>query len=454
MGFGAMAGSGGDEEDDVAARRARALYTGVVMSITPLLHLSLQFRRLQGHSQYCMWLERLGYPSRKRPSGLLIWFHAVSVGEGISAIPVILHCRDARPSITILMTTSTAAAHSVLEQRLPPEVILQFAPVDTPTAVERFLLHWAPQAAIFMESELWPTLILQSAVKGIPLAILNARMSLKSFERWSASPMKPLVASMLSRFSLIAPLSNKEAVRYQILGAAPSVIHFLGNLKYACALGDSKKERSVGMTDIEAQLVDRKVWLAASTHAEEEEAIIRIHKELNKSVSHLLTIIAPRQPSRGQHIMIKLQRQGFNVAVRSDGQRISGSTDVYLVDILGELNHFYAIVPIAFVGGSLFQGLAGHNIAEAAAAGCIVLTGHHVGHFQEMVWEMQKMSPFSVIQVNEDGLVNTLRKFLTDEACLAERRVAAERAISAGASGVVTRVWESLESYILKKALV
>ncbi|KAG0607962.1 hypothetical protein M758_8G066900 [Ceratodon purpureus] len=353
------------------------------------------------------------------------------------------------------MTTSTVGAHSVLEQRLPPEVILQFAPIDTPMAVQRFLLHWTPQAAIFMESELWPTLVLETAQKGIPLALLNARMSLKSFERWSAAPMQPLVAAMLSQFSLIAPLSTKEAIRYQILGAAPSIIHFAGNLKYACAVADAQKESSSGLADIEAALKDRKVWLAASTHAEEEDAIIRIHKELKNWVPRLLTIVAPRQPSRGHAIMTRFRQQGFGVAVRSEGHQISSNIDVYMVDTLGELNHFYAMVPIAFVGGSLVQGLAGHNLAEAAAAGCIVLTGYHIGHFQEMVEEMQKMSPLSVQQVDEEGLVDNLRKFLTaEDSYLDERRAAADGALRAAASGVSTRVWELLESCILKKVLI
>ncbi|KAG0563946.1 hypothetical protein KC19_8G071000 [Ceratodon purpureus] len=377
-------------------------------------------------------------------------------------------------------------------------IILQFAPIDTPMAVQRFLLHWTPQAAIFMESELWPTLVLETAQKGIPLALLNARMSLKSFERWSAAPMQPLVAAMLSQFSLIAPLSTKEAIRYQILGAAPSIIHFAGNLKYACAVADAQKESSSGLADIEAALKDRKVWLAASTHAEEEDAIIRIHKELKNWVPRLLTIVAPRQPSRGHAIMTRFRQQGFGVAVRSEGHQISSNIDVYMVDTLGELNHFYAMVPIAFVGGSLVQGLAGHNLAEAAAAGCIVLTGYHIGHFQEMVEEMQKMSPLSVqqvsvyetlfwnsvisnikngtnrnlrmafltvstcvttapisSQVDEEGLVDNLRKFLTaEDSYLDERRAAADGALRAAASGVSTRVWELLESCILKKVLI
>ncbi|KAG0607959.1 hypothetical protein M758_8G066900 [Ceratodon purpureus] len=461
-----------------------ALYSGVMTAITPLLDLSAHCRRWQGREHYCRWRERMGYASRERPPGVVIWIHAVSVGEGISAIPVILRCRDARPLNTILMTTSTVGAHSVLEQRLPPEVILQFrkdkspldilhigpthlmeqihlmiilqfAPIDTPMAVQRFLLHWTPQAAIFMESELWPTLVLETAQKGIPLALLNARMSLKSFERWSAAPMQPLVAAMLSQFSLIAPLSTKEAIRYQILGAAPSIIHFAGNLKYACAVADAQKESSSGLADIEAALKDRKVWLAASTHAEEEDAIIRIHKELKNWVPRLLTIVAPRQPSRGHAIMTRFRQQGFGVAVRSEGHQISSNIDVYMVDTLGELNHFYAMVPIAFVGGSLVQGLAGHNLAEAAAAGCIVLTGYHIGHFQEMVEEMQKMSPLSVQQVDEEGLVDNLRKFLTaEDSYLDERRAAADGALRAAASGVSTRVWELLESCILKKVLI
>jgi len=367
----------------------------------------------------------------------------------MAAIPVIRRCIQARPIVNILMTTSTVTAHSLLEKCLPPGVLLQFAPVDTPLAVERFLSHWHPQAAIFMESELWPNLLLASALKGMPLALLNARMSAKSFERWSLPPARSLVAAMLLQFSLITPLSTKEAVRFQILGASPLVIHFAGNLKYACGAGDANKKFGLSL-ELKNALVGRQIWLAASTHVEEEEAIIRIHQNLSNWLPSLLTIIAPRHPARGHSIRTQLQQQGFDVAQRSQGDPVLTSTDVYIADTLGELKEFYSLAPVAFVGGSLVKGLSGHNLAEAAAAGCVVLTGHYIGHFQEMLLELQKIAPLSVQQVDgEQELLHVLHNLLGKGASLRPRRDAAQFAFAAAADGVVLRVWNVLNSVIL-----
>ncbi|KAH9566084.1 hypothetical protein CY35_04G111700 [Sphagnum magellanicum] len=320
--------------------------------ISPLFYLRLLSRRATGREQYLTWSVRCGYPSLSRPSGPLLWFHAVSIGEGMAAIPVICRCIQARPIVNILMTTSTVTAHSLLEKCLPPGVLLQFAPVDTPLAVERFLSHWHPQAAVFMESELWPNLLLASALKG----------------------------------------STKEAVRFQILGASPFVIHFAGNLKYACGAGDANKKFGLSL-ELKNALVGRQIWLAASTHVEEEEAIIRIHQNLSSWLPSLLTIIAPRHPARGHSIRTQLQQQGFHVAQRSQGDPVLTSTDVYIADTLGELKEFYSLAPVAFVGGSLVEGLSGHNLAEAAAAGCVVLTGHCTCAWLLLLFKLPPVSP-------------------------------------------------------------
>ncbi|KAI5076781.1 hypothetical protein GOP47_0008846 [Adiantum capillus-veneris] len=309
----------------------------------------------------------------------------VASGEAMAAIPVIKQCMLMRPSLNILLTTSTVAAYFVLQQVLPAGVLCQFAPVDTPAATESFFTHWQPEAGIFMESELWPNLLIFSSRKGMKLALLNARMSSRSYNRWLLPVARNLVMHLLSRFHLIIPLSTEEATKYQILGAPPMVVHFAGNLKYAVGSMNDYDHRSAEVVQLKEDLGCRSVWIAASTHSGEEDVITSIHLKLRQSVPDLLTIIAPRHPERGSNIVSKLQRQGLQVARRSHGESICMKTEIYMADTIGDLKLLYQVSSVAFIGGSLFKGMTGHNLAEAAAASCAVLTGLHIGPFSQMV---------------------------------------------------------------------
>lgn len=429
------------------------LYRAIAWASAPLVAWHIRRRRNRGLEHPLRWEERFGRPSIKRPSGPLLWFHAVSLGEGMAAIPVIEQCIQARPYVRILMTTSTVTAFSVLQYKLPKGVICQFAPIDIPPAVDAFLRHWHPDAAIFMESELWPNLLLAASDSGVILALLNARMSAKSFRRWSTAPARPVISAMLSRLSLIVPLNTHEAVHFQLLGAPPFVINFAGNLKYASGTANNSMGVNVAMKELAVQLSGRKMWVASSTHEGEEDVMIWIHKQLMKTHSRLLTIIVPRHPHRGKEIALDLERQGMEVARRSQSEQIFPTTNFYVVDTVGELRDLYRLSPIAVIGGSFLPGLAGHNIAEAAAAGCAVLTGPYIGHFAQMVAEMQRSVPSSVQQVSGKGeLLGALQHLLNDIKCLEARREAAKRAYLSVAVGVLQRVWHLLDTLVLTKA--
>ncbi|XP_057859497.2 probable 3-deoxy-D-manno-octulosonic acid transferase, mitochondrial isoform X1 [Cryptomeria japonica] len=431
------------------------LYRAVTWAASPLLALHFHFRRLRGLEHALRWRERFGSASLPRPPGPLLWFHAVSLGEGMAAIPVIEQCIKMRPCLRILMTTSTVTAFSVLQDKLPNGVICQFAPVDTPPAVDAFLKHWHPDAAIFMESELWPNLLLAASKKGMVLALLNARMSFKSFKHWSTVPARTLIAAILSRFSLIAPQNTIQAVHFQLLGAPPFIINFSGNLKYVSALSTVNKSMNVNlvMEELAVQLSDREVWMASSTHKGEEEVMSWIHKQLKKTHPRVLTIIVPRHPQRGNEITQVLRKQGMCVARRSQNEKIIPEIDFYIVDTVGELKDLYKISPIAVVGGSFLPGLAGHNIAEAAAAGCAVLTGPYIGHFAQMVAEMQRLVPLSVKQVSGKWeLLTVLQDLLDNVKFLEACRQAARHASLTAATGVIHRVWHLLDTFVLTKA--
>lgn len=350
------------------------------------------------------------------------------------------------------MTTTTFTAFEVIKDRLPDGVIYQFAPIDTPASVDAFLGYWNPNAIFLMESELWPNLIMSASRRGIAVALLNARVSTKSFKLWSGPVARPLISLMLSKFSLIAPLSTLEAIHFQLLQAPPFVIHFAGDLKYAAGDIDISEEESSKIKDLHLQLANRPVWMATSLHKGEEEVVLWVHKELIKLYPSIITIIVPRHPQQGQQIFSDLLTEGLNVSLRSQSRKISADTHIYVVDTLGELRSLYGLTPIAVIGGSFLPGLAGHNISEAAAAGCAVLTGPHVGHFSHMVLEMQQLNPLSVLQVSRRELRESLEQLFSNAEVLEARRQAAKQAFLALSSGIVGKFWNLIDIHVLKRS--
>ncbi|KAM7464288.1 hypothetical protein LguiA_032409 [Lonicera macranthoides] len=444
MGMGKMGGG------DIVYMIYRALSYG----LSPLINFHLRWRKLRGLEHPIRWPERLGRPSLPRPHGPLLWFHAVSLGEGMAAIPVVKCCVQRRPDITVLMTTTTASAFEVIKNRLPSGVIYQFAPLDTPSAMDAFLGYWKPNAIMLLESELWPNLIMGASRNGVELVLLNARMSAKSFRNWSAPVVLQLTSLMMSKFSLIVPLCNKQAINFQLLQASPLIINFSGDLKYAMQEFDDSKGGTTSMEDLRAQLAGRRVWMASSIHKGEEKVMLGVHNVLKQMYPDIVTIIVPRHPQLGQDIVRDSLREGMSVALRSRRDKLLPGTNIYVVDTLGELRDFYRLTPIAVIGGSFLHGLAGHNISEAAAAGCAVLTGHHLGHFSHMALEMQRLNPLSVLKVaGKVELVEILGELFSNAKLLEAHRLAAKLTNHALSSGIIENVWNLLDFHIFRKAI-
>ncbi|KAL0338559.1 UNVERIFIED_CONTAM: putative 3-deoxy-D-manno-octulosonic acid transferase, mitochondrial [Sesamum angustifolium] len=432
----------------MAGKRGEAvyrIYRALTYGVSPLVRLHLRWRKFRGREHSLRWRERLGCPSAPRPTGRLIWFHAVSLGEGLAAIPVIKCCLEMRPDVNVLMTTTTASAFEVIKNRLPSNVIYQFAPLDIPSAVDSFLRYWRPNAVMLMESEIWPNLIMGAARNGIALTLLNGRMSTRSFQNWSHPVILPLITLMLSKFSLILPLSTIQGINFQLLQAPPFIVHYPGDLKCAIANFDISEGDTKTLEQFWAQLSHRKVWMASSIHKGEEKVFIEAHNMLKQKHADILTIIVPRKPQHGQDLALKLQEEGATVALRSRGDNITPGTS--------ELRDFYRLTPIAVIGGSFLKGSAGHNIAEAAAAGCAVLTGHHVGHFSHMVAEMQRVNPLSVLQVSGERLVEVVNQLFDNFKILEAHRVAAKQAYLALSSGIVKKLWEMLHFHVFMKSI-
>ncbi|KAL0888701.1 hypothetical protein Bca101_012684 [Brassica carinata] len=412
------------------------LYRALTYGFSPLIHLHMRWRRLRGLEHSRRWHERFGHPSAVRPPGSLVWFHAVSLGEGMAAVPVIRRCNEMKPEMTILMTTTTVSAFEVIEKQLPVGVLHQFAPLDTPVAIDRFLGHWKPNAIILIENELWPNLIMSSAQLRIPLALLNARMSTKSFKRWSSPLILPLASLLLSKFSLIAPLAMLKSM---------SCLLFLPVVnKFHVSSGTSESIR-----DLKVELSGMKVWIASSLHRGEEEGV---HNLLLQSHPDSVVIIVPRHPHHGQQIAQKLRKDGQSVALRSRNEKpTSKNTNVYVVDTLGELREFYRVAPIAVIGGSFSPGLTGHNVSEAAAAGCAVITGCHVGHFSHMVKEMQQANLLSITQVSSKlELKEAIDLLMSNSEILEIHQRASKEVYESLSSCIITDIWNLLNLHIFR----
>ncbi|BAC03325.1 putative 3-deoxy-d-manno-octulosonic-acid transferase (KDO transferase) [Oryza sativa (japonica cultivar-group)] len=435
-----------------AARGGRALYELYRAASRAAAPAALLWRRLRGLEHPSRWPERLGRPSvaRPRPGSPLVWFHAVSLGEGMAALPVVRHCARLHPGLPILLTTTTLSSFEVMKDLLPDGVIYQFAPLDCPDAIESFIGYWKPNLILLMESELWPNLILSAAEKGIAVVLLNARMSLKSFNRWSLPLGLQLVSLMLSKLSLVIPLSTIQAVRFQLLHAPPQIIHFAGDLKYAVGDIAAGEKEVAAIEDLQQQFSNRPIWMAASIHKGEDEIILRVHDELTRAYPTLLLILVPRHPEDSKNVSQTLKKQKVNFVLRSTREVVSSNTSIYVVDTLGELRMLYRVTPIAVIGGSFLPGLAGHNISEAAAVGCAVMTGPSVGHFYHMLVEMWQINPLAVKQVKgEYELLEALKQLLGDSRALEACQRAAKDAFSFMSDGVVNRVWNLVHPFTI-----
>ncbi|HEX6841439.1 MAG TPA: 3-deoxy-D-manno-octulosonic acid transferase [Stellaceae bacterium] len=347
---------------------ALTLYRALTTLLGPAILLYLLRRLAAGKEDHARFAERRGVPSRARPDGPLVWVHAASVGEAVSMLALIDEVVAERPSVSVLVTTGTVTSARLLATRLPEgRAWHQYVPVDRPAYVRRFLDHWRPDLALWVESELWPNLILETAARNVPLLLVNARMSAESFRGWQRWP--GIIRPVLGAFDLCLGQDVVQAERLRQLGAQRTLC--VGNLKAAAGpLPVSEAE----LARLAAQAAGRPLWLAASTHAGEEEAAAEAHRALKQRWPDILTIIVPRHPARAAAIAAMLKRDGLAVARRSLAEPIDARTEIYLGDTLGELGLFYRLAGVAFIGGSLAP-MGGHNPLEAALLDCALLHG-------------------------------------------------------------------------------
>jgi 3-deoxy-D-manno-octulosonic-acid transferase len=356
------------------------VYRGLTDLAAPLVPYVLERRRAAGKEDPDRQGERLGLASRARPAGRLIWVHGASVGEALSAQVLIRRALAADPAATVLLTTGTVTSAAMMAERLPDRAIHQFVPVDRMPFVRRFMDHWRPDLAVWIESEIWPNLLTEIGRRGLPAVLVNARMSARSFARWRHFPVS--IARLLGVFSLVLPWDESEAGKLRALGAA--AVGPAGNLKYAA--GPPAADEGA-LARLRRATAGRPVWLAASTHPGEEEICATVHCAVAAAVPDLLTVVVPRHPHRGAAIEAALADQGLVVARRSADRLPSRDTDVYLADTMGEMGLFLRLASAVLVGGSLVPH-GGHNPIEPAQLGCPILFGPHMTNFPEIAGEL------------------------------------------------------------------
>lgn len=373
--------------------------------------------------------ERLGNASLPRPNGRLIWFHAASVGESLSVLSLINRLSARLPDAEFLITSGTPTSAELIAKRMPPRTQHQYPPLDSAGPVRRFLEHWNPDAAIFVESEIWPHLIVESARRGVPLALLNARLSQKSVAGWRKRPKT--ARFILQHFNLFLTQNDRTATNLIAMGAQAQRVMPGTNLK---AMSDPLPTNAETLSEIQNQIGNRPVWIASSTHQGEEETVLAAHKSLLERWPDLLLFLIPRHPERRTEVGNLINAEGFTCATRSAEQPISAQTQIYLADTLGELGTWYALSPIVFLGGSLKE-IGGHNPFEPAQAGAAVLTGP--GHFNFAETFAPLIETGGATQVKSASELSTaVARWLSEPDALQTARDAAKSCVNTQASAL------------------
>ena len=421
-----------------AALRAYRLLSA---AMTPLAPLFLAQRLRSGKEHAVRLGERRGVSGKGRPPGPLVWLHGASVGELISVLPLIerIHARE----VNLLVTSGTVTSSGLAEQRLPRGVIHQFVPVDVPFFVRRFLDHWQPDLALFVESELWPNIMIEMSRRAVPMVLINGRLSENSFRRWRY--LLASIGDLLRRLDLCLARTPADAGRFSDLGARHVVT--TGDLKLDGPAPPADRDK---LAALQRAFGERPLIAAASTHEGEEAAMIDAHQRLRANFPNLLTVIVPRHPERSASIAELTRAAGLNLRLRSRGELPDAGTEIYLADTVGELGLFYRLAPIVFIGGSLIKH-GGQNPIEPAKLGAAILHGPHVGNFAEIYAALDEAHGAEMV-ADASKLTAALGAMLAQPEARARLADAAYRTVSA-LGGALERTLQSLDPYLMQLRL-
>jgi 3-deoxy-D-manno-octulosonic-acid transferase len=417
------------------------LYQQLSAAMVPLTPALIKRRLKQGKEDPARVGERRGVSEDVRPNGPLVWIHGASVGEVLAAAALIERLRML--NMRILLTSGTVTSAAIVAKRFPADIIHQYVPYDSPRYVARFLDHWRPSLALFIESDLWPNLILSSAARRLPMVLINGRMSHRSFPRWRR--FNGTISALLGRFDVCLAQSQIDAERFAALGGRNVIT--TGNLKLdvpAPPADAAKLERLMSVTR------GRPIIVAASTHPGEEDLLVATHRTLAGYFPSLLSVVMPRHPDRGEAIARSIGATGLRVGLRSRGELPTAAIAIYVADTMGELGLFYRLAPIVFMGGSLVPH-GGQNPIEAVKLGASIVHGPHVFNFTD-VYEALDGAGGARRADTPEALVSQLGHLLADRPAR-ETSVAASTRVVEQLGGALERTLTALEPYLLQLRL-
>ncbi len=411
-----------------------SLYRLATTTLEPLVPLLLARRVRQRKEDPGRLGERLGRSALARPEGALVWVHAASVGETLSVLPLVERIAGSGHT-SVLITTMTTSAAAVLAPRLPQRCLHQYAPFDVPGAVRRFLDRWRPDAALWVESELWPNMLCETRKRRVPTALVNGRLSDRSFARWRRLPS--LGRTVIGGFVTVLVGSEGDGRRFSSLGAAR--IEVTGDLK-ATARPPAAEPRDLAR--LRRAIGPRPVWLAVSTHEGEEDLAGDIHRRARRSVDGMLTVIVPRHPERADAIEAVLEAGGLEVARRSRGDLPRGGTDIYLGDTFGEMGLYLRLGRLVFIGKSMLHE-GGHNPREAALLGNAVLFGPRMENFAGIARRLVETGG-AIETADGRELGDHVARLLRDDGACRRIGAQARALVGSEASGVLDRALTAL----------
>jgi 3-deoxy-D-manno-octulosonic-acid transferase len=393
------------------------VYGALTRIAAPLAPGLLGRRARRGKEDPSRLNERLGRASLDRPPGRLVWLHGASVGETLSVLPLAETLLDCDPELGVLVTSGTLASAKLLAQRLPPRALHQFVPVDTPGAAERFISHWRPDLAVFVESEIWPNLLLAARRGGACTALVSARLSDASIRRWRWLPRA--AGALFGGFDLVLAQDDSTAQALESMGARDD-----GRLNLKL-LGTPLPVDPATLADVRLAIADRPILLAASTHPGEDEVVLEVFDWLKDRPDRPLLVLVPRHTDRGAAIAEVAGVQGFRVARRALGETLEATTQVYVADTLGELGLWFRLAKASVICGSLVPGIGGHNPLEASRLGCPALSGRYVENWRGVYASLEAERAVRMIGGAAE-LASAFAEALTEDGVLREEAARAE----------------------------
>ena len=385
---------------------ARFLYSLLISLLSPLFVLRLLVKSVNEPGYRRQWWRRfaLGMPSRMRPGDGLIWVHAVSVGELLAVAPLVERMLQEWPDKAVLITNTTPTGSEQTQKLFGGRVEHTWFPFDAPLVTGAFLRHWSPQLVVMVETEIWPNIMASAREQGIPVALVNARLSARSARGYAR--LGDFTRETLKGFSLIAAQSKSDDRRFRRIGADPDAMQVVGSIKFDIDLAARRGQLEVIKSELGSDIKSRPLWAAASTHPGEEQLVIDAYQALTQRGIATRLLLAPRHPNRTADIIKLLEKAGLSYQRRSEQLPVNVDTDALIIDTLGELSAFLGLADAAFIGGSLVPR-GGHNPIEAAAWGCAVITGPHVINFATIVRDMERGGAIRVV-VDQKELADRL----------------------------------------------